>query len=160
MRSCPRGRDGGGGRGVDTPTKGWRSSRPRTEDYAARVRRANNVERLRIVASSIEWRAKVAYHRATVGVLPRQLTSQFEVYRALHERMLRKYEPTGTYNGPVLLIRGDDHTVEDGDVGWSTLITGLITVAQVTGRHERLLREPWVGPVARAMNEAVTATCV
>ena len=124
------------------------------------MRQPSNAERLRILAGSIGWRAKVAYHRATVGVVPRKLTNQFEVYRALHERMLRRYEPTGTYDGPVLLIRGDDHTVDDGDLGWSTLITGPITTVQATGQHERLLREPRVGAVARAINDAITASCV
>jgi thioesterase domain-containing protein len=142
---------------IDSPVRGWRRSHreSRADQYKERVRAASNADRLRIVAGSVQWRLSRAYYLATVGAVPRTLSRQFDVFRFHHDRMVRRYEPTGTYDGAMLVLRSDDRPAGDGDLGWNRLVNGPITVVPVAGHHERLLREPWVGAVAQAMNDAI-----
>jgi hypothetical protein len=145
---------------IDTPAYGWESApqRSRVEEYAERVRTAPSRDRWQILAGSVQWRVRSVYRRATVGVVPRRLSDQFAVFRAHHERMLRRYVPTGTYGGAVLVLRADENVGAEHDLGWSRWVTGPVTTAYAPGRHVRLLREPWVDGVAQAVNQAIGNT--
>jgi thioesterase domain-containing protein len=146
---------------IDTPAPGWHPGpRPsRSEQYAARVRAAGTAERLRMVANSVQWQVRAAYYEATVGLVPRNLSDQIPAFKAHHTRMMRRYEPTGTYDGDVLVLCSDEHPNGDADLGWSRIVTGPVTTARVRGHHEPLLREPWVDGVADEMNAAIRASC-
>jgi thioesterase domain-containing protein len=146
---------------IDTPAHGWdpKIEPVRRQEYTERVRTAGNADRLRLVARSLQWRASRAYNRATAGVVRRPLSRQVEPFRAHHEQLIRRYEPSGTYGGAVLVLRGGEHAGPAEDLGWSHFVTGPIETVAVLGQHEHLLREPWVDGIAGAMNDAITASC-
>jgi thioesterase domain-containing protein len=66
------------------------------------------------------------------------------------------------YDGPIVLIRSSQKTVEglfdyDPLRGWGPFVTGGIDLREVPGRHIDLLREPYVRAVAAELADAVKA---
>ena len=56
-----------------------------------------------------------------------------------HQAMARKYEPSSTFDGRVLVVRAGAH---GDDLGWSKLATGPVRVIEVPAPHLDLLRSP------------------
>jgi thioesterase domain-containing protein len=68
-------------------------------------------------------------------------------------RMARRYRPTRTYGGPLLLVRGAPRA--RWDFGWSDHATGAIDVVDVSDDHLGLLRPPAVERIARHVERAL-----
>jgi thioesterase domain-containing protein len=51
-------------------------------------------------------------------------------------------------------ILADDQQSPPPDLGWGTLLAGEVSVVDVEGSHRTLVREPYVGNVAGALNAA------
>ncbi|MEX1008976.1 MAG: AMP-binding protein [Acidimicrobiia bacterium] len=107
----------------------------------------------------------------SAGWLPRRGYHQYNLFLRLNARMAHEYKPSGIFDGPALIVRGD---IPDGipagleleekpdpgrralpDLGWSKLVTGPITVAEVSADHQGLTREPAVNQVAAHIAAAV-----
>jgi thioesterase domain-containing protein len=72
--------------------------------------------------------------------------------------MARRYRPTSTYHGPLLLVRGevvDDEGQSQWDFGWSDYATGPVDVVSVRSDHMALLRTPAVERVGRVVERAL-----
>jgi thioesterase domain-containing protein len=79
---------------------------------------------------------------------------QYELFLWLNTYMSRKYRPSATFDGPVLLVRsrGSDAVA---DLGWSALVRGPITAVDVPSDHSNLLRAPAVDRVAASIAAAL-----
>ncbi|MEX1009369.1 MAG: hypothetical protein WD271_16240 [Acidimicrobiia bacterium] len=69
--------------------------------------------------------------------------------------MARDYQPASTFDGPMLLVRGDQGEDTSRDLGWSSLVTGPITAVDVRGDHNRILRKPAVDRVGHIVRAAL-----
>ncbi|HXY92915.1 MAG TPA: AMP-binding protein [Acidimicrobiia bacterium] len=136
-----------------------------------------------LAARSARFGVKSAYAHAerrvalsSAGLFPRRGYDQYELFLRLHARMAHEYRPAGTFDGPVLVLRGD---ASDGrppnapeefdddldlidvderefrDLGWSRLVTGPITAVDVPGDHLGLLRRPAVEKVGQVVSDAL-----
>ena len=80
-------------------------------------------------------------------------------YASINDSMLRRYRPQ-PYSGAVLLVRASASIPTDGpgsarsELGWGALLAGEVSVVDVEGDHRTIMREPYVGNVARALNAA------
>ena len=75
----------------------------------------------------------------SVGLVMRRGDAEYDVFYRLHASMACKYRPSATFDGPVLVVRTEHGT---GDLGWSRLTTGTVTVVEVRAPHLDLLRAP------------------
>ncbi len=106
----------------------------------------------------------------STGLLPRRGYRQYDLFLRLNSRMSREYTPSATFDGATLVVRGD---ASDGlspgtedpppraqralpDLGWSKLVSGPITVAEVAADHLSLLRRPAVEVVAEHITNALS----
>jgi thioesterase domain-containing protein len=137
---------------ADAPSRGLRRAAvvaARTARFAVRSAYAHAERRISLTSA---------------GWLPRPGYRQYSLFLRLNARMAYEYEPTGTFDGPALIVRGD---VSDGfpdwlerdeppdpsrraspDLGWSTFVTGPIVVVDVPSDHVGLMRPPTVDKVA------------
>jgi thioesterase domain-containing protein len=121
-----------------------------------------------VAARSARFAARSAYAHAerrisltSAGWLPRRGYHQYSLFLRLNTRMAHEYEPSGTFDGAALVVRGD---TSDGfpaglgvvpdpsrraspDLGWSKLVTGPITAVDVPADHHGLMRPPAVEQV-------------
>ena len=101
------------------------------------------------------WLRERARRRMLVAGLRRDPGHGSPRYRAFlrhHQAMARKYEPSSTFDGPVLVVRAGAH---GDDLGWSKLATGPVQVIEVPAPHLDLLRSPAVETVGRHLSEAL-----
>ena len=115
----------------------------------------------RFAASSLSAHAERGYSLAGAGLLPRRGYDQYELFLRLHTRLAHEYRASGTFDGPVLVVRADGAdgpaAPEPGpaDLGWSELVTGPIVVGDVAAEHLDLLRAPAVDKVAGHVRAAL-----
>ena len=83
--------------------------------------------------------------------------------------MSREYTPSGIFDGPTLVVRGDASDgfppgTEDApgpahralaDLGWSKLVSGPVTTVDVPAGHVSLLRRPGVDLVAKHISNTL-----
>jgi thioesterase domain-containing protein/acyl carrier protein len=125
----------------------------------------------RAARAGARWVYASARHRVvvgTAGLVPRHGLDQYNLFVAINASMAHRYTPIHTYDGPLLLVRstvGGPTRFGDAeqdlphralwDFGWSTHVTGPVTVVDVPGDHLGLLRNPAVEQtgqhVARAL---------
>jgi thioesterase domain-containing protein len=84
---------------------------------------------------------------ATAGRLTRHGLAQYSAFYELHVVAARRYRPTATFDGDVLVLRAEG----TDDLGWSRYATGRVTVVEVPGDHLSLLRPPAVTEVGRQL---------
>ncbi len=92
---------------------------------------------------------------SSAGLFPRRGYHQYDLFLRLHTRMATEYRPTSSFDGPVLLVRGS--RPRPGDLGWSRLVTGEVSVVDVPGDHLGLLRAPAVEHVGTIVRDALRA---
>jgi amino acid adenylation domain-containing protein len=151
-----------------------RSNALRADAPSARWRRAAVV-----AARSARFAARSAYAHAerrisltSAGWLPRRGYHQYNLFLRLNTRMAREYEPSGTFDGAALIVRGDtsdglpaglDLVPDPGhraspDLGWSKLVTGPITAVDVPADHHGLMRPPAVEQVGAHVAAALAGS--
>ena len=136
------------------------------------------LRRIALVARrGVVFAARSAYAHAerrialtSAGWLPRRLSRQRDLFFRLNSRMKREYTPSGIFDGPTLVVRGDASGglppgTEDlsdlahrtlADLGWSTLVSGPVTTAEVAADHNSLVRRPAVDIVAAHITSTVS----
>jgi thioesterase domain-containing protein/acyl carrier protein len=141
-------------------------SRSKTLQAAAPPR---GLRRAAVVAGrAARFTARSAYAHAerrisltSAGWLPRRGYRQYSLFLRLNARMAREYEPSGTFDGSALIVRGvtsdgfppgmggarDPNRRALADLGWSKLVTGTVTAFDVPSDHVGLMRAPAVEQV-------------
>ena len=123
----------------------------------ARVQRGTTIaaRAARVAAKSAVARAERRWALATAGLLPRPGYHQYDLFLRLSVNMVRAYQPASTFDGPMLLVRGDASEGPARDLGWSSLVSGPITVVDVPAEHVDALRKPAVDRVGQAVRAAL-----
>ncbi len=106
---------------------------------------------VRALAGSAYAHAARRFTAASAGLLTRRGVDQYQAFYRLHELMARKYRPSATFDGRVLVVRAG----ASDDLGWSQLTTGPVEVVQVPGDHNSLLRLPAVEQVGRYLSDSL-----
>jgi thioesterase domain-containing protein/acyl carrier protein len=161
--------------GVHPPTLTERAearlTRIRSDAPEGRLRRAVAIG-ARTARASAHWAQITARHRvkvSTAGLVPRPGLDQYNLFVGINAAMLDRYSPTGTYDGPLLLVRTTvvpdepPHALDEPDLqhralrdfGWSAFVTGSITVVDMPGDHLGLLRRPAVEQLGRELATAL-----
>jgi thioesterase domain-containing protein/acyl carrier protein len=123
----------------------------------------------RFMATSAYAHAERRIVLTSAGWLPRRGYRQYDLFLRLNSRMAREYVPSGMFDGPTLVVRGnasDSRTPGAGeeagrahralaDLGWSKLVTGPVTSVEAPADHLSLLRKPAVEVVAMQIAAAV-----
>jgi thioesterase domain-containing protein/acyl carrier protein len=100
----------------------------------------------------------------SAGLFPRRGYHQYDLFLRLHTRMAYEYRPSHAFDGPVLVIGGDDladfeptglDQPRPHDLGWSRLVTGPLTTVRVPADHHELMRAPAVAKVAAYLDDAL-----
>ena len=165
-----------------TETSPWSRIRARARAVTADVS-ARGLKRAAVVAAratkfafmSAQARAGRRIDVVSAGRVPRRGHHQYDVFTRLNMHMARQYKPSAIFDGPILLVRctnSNDHlpdAVESDvetvgrhsrvlvDLGWSNLVTGSITVAEVPGDHASLLWSPVVDHVGKCVSQALSS---
>ncbi|HXY93803.1 MAG TPA: thioesterase domain-containing protein, partial [Acidimicrobiia bacterium] len=107
------------------------------------------------VTSSAIARFERRWMLTTAGLLPRPGYHQYDVFIRLSTDLMRNYQPSATFDGPILLLRGRHDEGVERDLGWSRLVTGPLTVVDVPADHYELMRNPPVEDVGRILRSAL-----
>ncbi|HXY94090.1 MAG TPA: AMP-binding protein [Acidimicrobiia bacterium] len=109
---------------------------------------------------SVRGLAQRRFELATAGLVARRLR-QYRVFFLLSQRLVRRYRPRSTFQGPALVVRAavdssDLPRPPERDLGWSRWIAGPRDAVEVPGDHVGVMREPYVrdlgGHIARALD--------
>jgi thioesterase domain-containing protein len=106
---------------------------------------------MRALAGSAYAHAERRATAASVGWVTRRGVAQYDAFYRLHGVMARKYRPSTNFDGRVVVLRASG----SGDLGWSQLTTGPVTVVRVPGDHNSLLRSPAVEEVGRQVSDVL-----
>ena len=121
---------------------------------------ASGLERVAVLGTrSARFAARSAYEHAgrrlaiaTAGWVPRHGDAQYDVFFRLQAAQIPRYAPKDRLDCPLLVIRTQD---DEGDLGWSQLTSGTVTIAEVRAEHLDLLRTPAVEQVGRLVRDAL-----
>ena len=113
---------------------------------------AERAARFSVESAYAHAERRIAFTSA--GLVPRRGYRQHELFLRLHAHMVHEYRPSGTFDGPVLVVRSDAPIDVDErprhDLGWSKLVAGPLTAVEVPSDHLDLLRRPAVEKVGGA----------
>jgi thioesterase domain-containing protein len=96
----------------------------------------------------------------SAGLVSRSGDRQRAAFEALMKTAMLSHRD-GPYAGPVLLVRADgsgEDSVRSGltTLHWNELLTGEFSTVVVPGRHEDLVRRPYLDRVAREVLTALS----
>jgi thioesterase domain-containing protein len=106
---------------------------------------------------------------STAGLLPRRGLDQYNLFFGINAGMRQAYRPTTNLDAPLLLVRSalgeraEPETLNQSDLedrsrwdfGWSTHVSGPITVVDLPGDHVGLLQKPAVERVGAVIASAL-----
>jgi thioesterase domain-containing protein len=98
-------------------------------------------------------RLKDALGVATTGVRGAPGLDQYWRFYRLTEVLHRRYR-TAPYSGAALVVVADSPE-RDLRAGWEGHLTGPWRVVEVEGDHLSMIREPFVGQLAKVLDEAL-----
>nr|AWI62629.1 nonribosomal peptide synthetase [Cystobacter sp.] len=120
------------------------------------------LEHLRALEPEAQLRYVIEQARGASIVAPGFSSQDAKRFLEMFQRNIRvaqRYQPGG-YAGRVMLFTAaeqPDTFKADPTLGWAALIEDGLTVVQVPGRHQTLLRKPNVRVLARHLGEALEA---
>lgn len=93
------------------------------------------------------------------GLFPRRGLDQYELFLRLNGRMAREYRPARQFSGPVLVVKSEAPPgggTPPEDFGWSTCVTGPISMTDAPGDHLAMIRKPAVTTLAERLAAELT----
>jgi thioesterase domain-containing protein len=87
-------------------------------------------------------------------LLPHSVRTNFD---AAHLRASREFKPQA-YSGKISLFKVTSRRrpeTSDPGLGWSSLAKGGVEIYETVGKHQNMIQEPFVGPLAELLNAAI-----